>query len=609
MKRKLLKTFFLCLATAIFLSGMTFSAMATTYPADQGRQEALELQNLGLLKGVNANGDLAIEATLTRAEALTLIQRICNIADEDNQNTPGFQDIKGHWAYEKICLFYNNGYINGTSDTTFEPNRNITTAEFLKILLSCMGYQDLNLDSAYAKGIDLELLTGLGITADNNHEENGVGVSTGSLKNDPLTRGQTASISARALFAPQKNGQVLYEKLIQDGLFTDKEQFSDLKAIIDGEFVATPTYFADALNAYMPNDQNYMISPFSIKIALAMAANGAAGETQSEILKVLGIKNLDNYNQYIKNIMAIYDKAQVSQFEIANSVWQNASFARSDYQPDFLTTMADFYNAEIGVVNNENMLSEINGWVSEKTNDKIKNIINESAVNNSEYQNLLINAIYFKGAWKNTFSKNNTQANTFTNYDKTTSTADFMNQTDYFSYGKYADIQIIKMPYSKINYNTETYQTIKDTDIDLNMYILLGDQQITNPEQILDNVNLNNKYVQLSLPKFKVEYENEMSKALNDLGIKKAFSFSKADLSNMLQYSDQKAITRVLHKTYIAIDEKGTEAAAVTSITEGSTSEPIDSPVIMKVDHPFTYIIRDDASGEVIFIGQINKMQ
>ena len=141
------------------------------------------------------------------------------------------------------------------------------------------------------------------------------------------------------------------------------------------------------------------------------------------------------------------------------------------------------------------------------------------------------------------------------------------------------------------------------------MYILLGDQQITNPEQILDNVNLTNKYVHLSLPKFKVEYENEMSKVLNDLGIKKAFSFSKADLSNMLQYSDQKAITRVLHKTYIAIDEKGTEAAAVTSITEGATSEPIDSPVIMKIDHPFTYIIRDDASGEVIFIGQINKMQ
>ncbi|MGI5825639.1 MAG: serpin family protein [Bacillota bacterium] len=604
MKKKLQKFLILMLSAAVLISATAISATATTYPADQGFREAAELQNLGLLKGVNDNGDLAVEKQLTRAEALTVIQRIANIPIKENIIASDFNDIKGHWAEQTIESFYSLGYVNGTSSTSFTPNRNVTGAEFVKMLLSAMGYENLTPDSAYAKSIELGILAGFGITPQQQAEPG----TTAGLDKDNLTRGQAALIASYALFTEQENGKVLYTKLIDDGLFADKSAFDSLYALINDKPVTEKITFADSVNNYMPNDTNYMFSPYSLKTTLAMQANGAVGNTRTEILKVLGIKDLDNFNKQAQETMRVFSEAQIADLETANSLWTNTDFPNSAFQTDFTAKMQKYYNAEIGTVTNEDIVEKVNGWISQKTHEKINKILNEDARNNIEYQNLLVNAVYFKGGWANTFNPRLTAADTFSNADGTAVSADFMQEKDYYSYGEYNGIQIVKIPYAKVSYNEAEDTIIRDSGVDFNMYILLGNQPIEAPEQILNNTQLKSSYVQLLLPKFKVQYENDMVNIFRDLGLVKTTTFGEADLSNMLQDSKNKALTHILHKTYIAIDEKGTEAAAVTVASEGAGSPELPQPVIMKADHPFTYIIRDDVSGEILFMGQINNL-
>lgn len=598
------KTLCLLLITAALFCGLTATAFATTYPADHGKEAAAELQTLGILKGTDANGTLEIERQLTRAEALTIVQRICNVQITETKENH-FTDTKNHWAAATIESFYQKGLINGTGGGAFEPNRNVTCAEYVKMTLSCMGYENLTLDTAYAKGIEIGLLNGFGLQSSDD------GGATADIKSMKLTRGQTALISANAIFAKQANGTALCDKLIADGVFKNAEQLTNLKNIVDGKTTAPAENigFADSVNSYMPQNKNYMISPMSLKIAMAMAANGANGETQAEIIKALNIDNLNAFNSNIKDTFAIYDQAQAVQLKIANSLWQNTDFAESSYKQSFLNAMQKYYSADMTAVNNNNMLEKVNGWVSDKTNGKIKQIIDKNAVNNIEYQNILLNAVYFKGAWKDEFNANSTVKDIFTNCGKTQTETDFMNKTSYMSYGTANGVQAVKLPYQNYTYDEKTETNNIDKDVQVSMYILLADKNIQNPEQVLNSIKFDREYVQLSLPKFKVEYSEDMVPVFAKIGITKAFSFNDADFGAMLQSSQGKAITHILHKTYITVDEKGTEAAAVTGIGAGASSAPPPKPVIMKADHPFTFIIRDDVSGNILFMGQINTME
>ena len=596
------KAFCLLLITAALFCGLTAAAFATTYPADQGKEVAAELQAIGILKGTDANGTLEIERQLTRSEALTIVQRICNVKITDN-NGNHFADTKNHWAAQTIEGFYKMGLINGTGSSTFDPNRNVKCSEYVKMVLACMGYENLTLDTAYAKGMEIGLLNSFGLQA----ADSG---NIADIKDMYLTRGQTALISANAIFAKQANGTALCDKLIADGIFKNAEELIVLKKIVDGKTgTVKNANFADNLNSYMPKDKNYMISPASLKIAMAMAANGAKGETQAEMLQALGIDDLDIFNKNIKETISDYNNAQILRLKIANSLWQNTDFPDSAYKASFINTLQKYYNAEFSTVNNSNMLKQINGWVSDKTNGKIKEIIGENAVNNIEYQNILLNAVYFKGAWQDDFSPHATQKDIFKNCGGTQTETDFMNKTAHMAYGSVNGVQAVKLPYRNYTYNPETKSVETDKNLDVSMYVLLADSNIQNPEQVLNSIKFDRQYVRLSLPKFKIEYSEDMIPVFSKMGVNKAFSFDDADLSATLENSKGKAITHILHKTYISVDEKGTEAAAVTGIGAGASSAPPPKPVIMKADHPFTFIIRDDVSGNILFMGQINTME
>ncbi len=375
----------------------------------------------------------------------------------------------------------------------------------------------------------------------------------------------------------------------------------------------TGTNFTDKLYSVMPKDKNYMYSPLSVKLALAMAANGAKGITKQEILDTLDITNLDAFNQDTIAIINKYSDNNVIRLDIANSIWLNTDTSPYDFSEGYKKTILDFYNGEAREVTLKTAVPKVNGWVNEKTNGKIPTIINES------FDAALVNAIYFKGNWENDFNENSTKKDIFTDRNGKETEIDFMCQTNRFLYGESDGIRVLELPYKTVIKNMDektgkiTNERLEDADV--SMFILLSDNEITEPEKIVSelyyNDRLESKKTNLSLPKFEIEYDRELTEILQTLGIKTAFS-GNADFDSMFETENSKmAFSQVIHKTFISVDEKGTEAAAVTAILMKATSaRPQPEEIIeFKADKPFTFLIRDNVSGETLFIGEYAFVQ
>ncbi len=368
----------------------------------------------------------------------------------------------------------------------------------------------------------------------------------------------------------------------------------------------TGTNFTDKLYSVMPEDKNYMFSPFSIKSALVMAANGAEGATRDEILAVVGIEDLDAFNKDMQDTIEKYTATDLLRFDISNSIWLNADKANYNFSNDFADTITKYYNGDVGTVTNNNAVSTINGWVNEKTNGKIPGIINSA-----DFSSALVNAIYFKAKWNDEFFDGNTKPDIFTDKNGNKSEIDFMNDTRKIPYGEANGVKVVELEYmtrsSNIDPNGEEIKSISLDNTDVSMFILLSDEEIKNPEEIVstlrDGYLMENRKVNLSIPKFKIEYSTELSTALYSLGIKSAFS--NADFGKMFDTETDSSISSVIHKTYIEIDEEGTEAAAVTALILATSARPQPEEIIdFKADKPFTFLIRDNVSGETLFIGE-----
>ena len=368
--------------------------------------------------------------------------------------------------------------------------------------------------------------------------------------------------------------------------------------------------FTDKLNIQMPTDKNYMFSPFSVKMALMLAANGASGETKTEIANALGYEvnfddGINSFNDFAKDIISRYSRSDNLKLNIANSVWINESKTAQQFSQEYKDVATEYYGADIKAVNETNAVKEINSWVSDKTNGKIPNIINDN-----DFYAMLINAIYFKGAWEDEFSKYATKPDEFSNADGTKSSIDFMNKTAWMNASvTMPDIKVLELPYKNrfhsVSPEGEYLGSKMYDDIDVSMYLLMSDRNI-NPEEALSeflkNGDLNNTYIKLSMPKFKIEYESNLNKMLKDLGIKKAFTNSEADFTKMFDKGNM-FISNAIHKTYINVNEEGTEAAAVTAIDMAGSALP-PQPTELKFNKPFYFIIRDNTSGETLFVGK-----
>jgi len=357
--------------------------------------------------------------------------------------------------------------------------------------------------------------------------------------------------------------------------------------------------FADRLNETMPSNENYMFSPLSVKMALLLAANGADGETKLEILNTVGVEDLDAYNSEVKDLIAKYSQSELLTLKVSNSIWMNKSKSDMEFSDTYKELIADIFGGSAESVTDSDAVKRINLWVNDSTNGKIPTI-----VNNSDFWACLVNAVYFKGRWVNEFHPAATRKDTFFTRDNERRTIDFMNKTAWMQVADAGDVTIVELPYltreDKFDEDGQYIDTVILDNMDVSMYLMMSEGDFS-PEKVLKNAEMSSAYVALSVPKFKIEYETELNSTLKSLGINLAF-LPAADFTKMFE-SGNMWIDNTIHKTYISIDEEGTEAAAVTLGGMAGSGLPPE-PREIKFNKPFTFVIKDNVSGEILFMGE-----
>lgn len=341
-------------------------------------------------------------------------------------------------------------------------------------------------------------------------------------------------------------------------------------------------------------DKNIFISPLSISMALGMTYNGAAGGTKSAMHTTLEYGNLvdEEISQAYKSLIELLTQLDEEVIlDIANSIWYRQEFS---VLQDFINTNEEYFDAAVRALdfNCEEAADVINGWVSEETKGKIKEIVDKPI--DPLTVMFLINAIYFKGTWTYEFDKGNTRDDTFYLPGGTTTQCKMMNQKANFKYFYNGTLQIVDLPYGNGCFSMTIFLPKAETDIDSLVH------QLNDENWNFWISNLSKREVTLYFPKFEIEYEKELNDVLSILGMEVAFTDS-ADFSRMNPDQDDLHIDEVKHKTYIKVDEEGTEAAAATSVGIGVTS----AGLIMKINRPFIFVIRENNSGTILFMGKI----
>ncbi|MCD8090396.1 MAG: serpin family protein [Clostridiales bacterium] len=394
---------------------------------------------------------------------------------------------------------------------------------------------------------------------------------------------------------------------IEDG--SAYEEYEDGEADVTEKTGASG--FASQLDSLMDRNENYVLSPLSIKYALAMAAGGADFETKEEILKALNVTDFESFNAEAEAYMdsfesvekedeesgfGLFEEVPGTSLSIANSVWLNEDYIEGgDFSEEYKGFVKGSYNAETGTVTNEDAVEKINRWCSEKTNGKINGIISSP-----DFMAGLVNAVYFNGKWTSEFNEGDTEKDIFTNSDGTEAETDFMSQTGRFKYYADDDVKIVSLPYLNSS---------------ISMYLALTEDSGTDVLKYADKTEY--KKVKIKMPKFKTETSVDAVGFLEKMGIEKAFDSSEGAYHFKYMFNDTVNntasiyISKVLHKTYISVDEEGTEAAAVTSMIMMATAslEKPEEIYEFNADRPFTYFIRDNSNGEILFMGRYARAE
>lgn len=341
--------------------------------------------------------------------------------------------------------------------------------------------------------------------------------------------------------------------------------------------------FAISLLDHMPRDKNFMISPVSIRLALAMTANGAEGQTQDEMLKTLGIEDLGVFNTEVLDMMKRYQRVKGVDIKIANSIWLNRDELNTQFHPNFQKTIEQFYSGIAQDVTNADAVKKINSWIKSKTEGCI-----EDTIDGSDFVAALINAIYFKGEFAKAFDEKNTEPDIFTDIDGKKATIEFMSKEDDLPFYEDETLKMVEIPY-------------KGGEITLD--IILPKTKLN--QQMLDVAfsKVTMQSVLVSMPKFKMKFKEEFIPILREMGISRAFE-PHAEFGKMFEKSSPVFIRHVIHDTYIEVNEKGTKAAAVT-VVSADTSVPEYKD--FTVNSPFIFAIRDVKNGEILFIGEYLK--
>jgi len=344
---------------------------------------------------------------------------------------------------------------------------------------------------------------------------------------------------------------------------------------------------------------NVFFSPYSISSALAMTYNGARGTTKEEMSDVMNFdkneeiqsKNFSALNNHVKSLTS-----KKIQLDIANSIWGQQDYG---FEKRFLELNNKYYGAGVKGVNfkknYKSIRKDINEWVENKTQEKITDLIKKNMLDPMTRM-VLVNAIYFNGKWEFPFKEEDTYEDVFYIYSKCETKVDFMQRQVSLKYFEDDLAQVVEIPYSGKS---------------LSMMVVLPKEKY-GMEQLEDHLDENlyhsyqksmrTKKVKLTLPKFKITDDFELNKPLKNLGMESAFG-KNADFSGMTGDKDL-YISNVVHKSFVEVNEEGTEAAAATGVVMRKTSVNLDKKEF-KADHPFVFFIKDNEHDTILFMGRI----
>jgi len=372
----------------------------------------------------------------------------------------------------------------------------------------------------------------------------------------------------------------------------------EIQSVTDSGLVSANTKFG--LNLYsklleQDKDKNIFISPLSVSIALSMAFNGADGSTKEDMQKTLQYNNLtlDDVNKgnniLDRQIQTISSGVTVN---IANSLWGKKDFK---FPTTFVDDTSKYYGANLKLLDftASDSLTKINNWVSDSTNKKIDKILDKL---DPETLLVLINAIYFKGTWTDKFDKASTKDETFTLSNAKQKTVPMMQRYGEYKYlEETGNFQAIRLPYGQKE-EVSMYVFLPAVESNLNNFY----KNLTpeNWDKWISNFSTANGNIKI--PKFKTEYDTSLNDSLKALGMSSAFD-SSANFTKL----GGAFISEVKHKSYVNVDEEGTEAAAVTAVVMVGTAMLQTKEFNMTVDRPFMFAIVDEKTKSILFMGSI----
>jgi serpin B len=342
--------------------------------------------------------------------------------------------------------------------------------------------------------------------------------------------------------------------------------------------------------------ENKFFSPASVAFALSMTYNGAAGETREGMAQALGIEalTLEELNRANADLRTILQNPEEKvKTNIANSLWADNNALLVE---DFVQRNSEFYEATVETLDlaDPSAPDTINNWVERETQGKIKDLIEAL---DPDSQLVLVNAIYFKGDWSTPFKEEATMEDTFNLADGKTKTVPMMYKQE--ELGTYAGegFKAIRLPYGQERFSM--YVFVPDKGLDQFYQKLTAE----NWQQWMSSFE--KKEAEIYLPRFKAEFKTGLNNALINLGMGHAFS-GNADFSGMTPGGGW-CIDEVIHQAAIEVNEKGTEAAAATGVVMKAVSLP--QYFTVRADKPFFFAIRDDVTGTILFMGEVNNPQ
>jgi serpin B len=366
------------------------------------------------------------------------------------------------------------------------------------------------------------------------------------------------------------------------------------------------TFALDLYQSLRARDGNLIYSPYSISLALAMTYAGARGETESQMAQTMHFLPQNKLHSALNALdLELAKRGEAGskaetplQLDIANAVWAEQTFA---FLKDYLDGIAQNYGAGIQLADfiheHEAIRKEINGWVSNKTNDKIQDLIPEGVLDPSTKM-VLVNAIYFKADWMYQFDPNDTNDAPFHLLNGSDVQVKMMSQGLFgIPYVQGSGYQAVELPYQG---ETAAMDIIVPDEGNFREFESTLDSQKLN--EIVSSMQPSDG-LELGLAKFSFSTDFDLKERLTVMGMSDAFDPDRADFSGMTGGRDL-YIDTVLHKAFVAVDEKGTEAAAATAVIMAPTSAMLPD-VTLTIDRPFIFVIRDLPSGQLLFVGRV----